>query len=130
MRRGIAVLTATALLFTGGAPAAAQIYAPQTLERYFRLEWTVTRDRKGPAIEGYVYNMSRRLVERMRLQIERLDAAGTVVGSSAVWVLGTVPIESHAYFHASVPAAARSEERRVGKEGGARGGGGQGRETA
>src|SRR5437667_233554 len=82
MRRGIAVLTATALLFTSGAPAAAQIYAPQTLERYFRLEWTVTRDRKGPAIEGYVYNMSRRLVERMRLQIERLDAAGTVVGSS------------------------------------------------
>ena len=106
MRREIAVLTATALLFTSGAAAAAQIYAPQTLERYFRLEWTVTRDRKGPAIEGYVYNMSRRLVERMRLQIERLDAAGTVVGSSAVWVLGTVPIESHAYFHASVPAAA------------------------
>src|SRR6266513_5920805 len=106
MRRGIAVLTAAALLLTSGAPAA-QIYAPQTLERYFRLEWTVTRDRKGPAIEGYVYNMSRRLVERMRLQIERLDAAGTVVGSSAVWVLGTVPIESRAYFHASVPAAAR-----------------------
>src|SRR5204863_4859360 len=105
MRRGIAVLTAAALLLTSGAPAA-QIYAPQTLERYFRLEWTVTRDRKGPAIEGYVYNMSRRLVERMRLQIERLDATGTVVGSSAVWVLGTVPIESHAYFHASVPAAA------------------------
>ena len=106
MRREIAVLTATALLFTSGAASAAQIYAPQTLERYFRLEWTVTRDRKGPAIEGYVYNMSRRLVERMRLQIERLDATGTIVGSSAVWVLGTVPIESRAYFQASVPAAA------------------------
>jgi len=105
MRRGIAVLTAAALLLTSGAPAA-QIYAPQTLERYFRLEWTVTRDRKGPAIEGYVYNMSRRLVERMRLQIERLDATGTIVGSSAVWVLGTVPIESRAYFQASVPEAA------------------------
>src|SRR2546421_854835 len=105
MRRGIAVLTAAAILLTSGA-ATAQIYAPQTLERYFRLEWTVTRDRKGPAIEGYVYNMSRRLVERMRLQIERLDAAGTIVGSSAVWVLGTVPIESRAYFQASVPAAA------------------------
>ena len=99
------MLTAAAILLTSGA-ATAQIYAPQTLERYFRLEWTVTRDRKGPAIEGYVYNMSRRLVERMRLQIERLDAAGTIVGSSAVWVLGTVPIESRAYFQASVPAAA------------------------
>jgi len=126
MRRGIAVLTATALLFTSGAPAAAQIYAPQTLERYFRLEWTVTRDRKGPAIEGYVYNMSRRLVERMRLQIERLDAAGTVVGSSAVWVLGTVPIESRAYFHASVPAAASYRVQVLTFDWAAGGGGGAG----
>jgi hypothetical protein len=106
MRRRIAVLTAAALVFTSGVPAAAQIYAPQTLERYFRLEWTVTHDRKGPAIEGYVYNVSRRQVERMRLQIERLDASGTVVGSSAVWVLGTVSMDSRAYFYASVPAAA------------------------
>ena len=126
MRRGIAVLTATALLFTSGAPAAAQIYAPQTLERYVRLEWTVTRDRKGPAIEGYVYNMSRRLVERMRLQIERLDAAGTVVGSSAVWVLGTVPIESRAYFHASVPAAASYRVQVLTFDWAAGGGGGAG----
>jgi hypothetical protein len=106
MRRGIAALTAAALLLTCAASTAAQIYAPQTLDRYFRLEWTVTRDRKGPAIEGYVYNTSRRPVERMRLQIERLDAAGTVVGSTAVWVLGSVPVDNRAYFYASVPAAA------------------------
>jgi hypothetical protein len=38
MRRRIAALTVTALL-TGVAGISAQIYAPQTLERYFRLEW-------------------------------------------------------------------------------------------
>ena len=99
------MLTATALLFTGGAPAAAQIYAPQTLERYFRLEWEVTRGRKGPAIEGYVYNNGPRSVEHMRLQIERLDTSGKVVGSSTVWVLGSIPMDGRAYFGVSVPDA-------------------------
>ena len=41
----------------------------------------------------------------MRLQIERLDASGRVVGSSAVWVLGRVPMDGRAYFLASVPDA-------------------------
>jgi hypothetical protein len=106
MRRGIAVLALAALL-TGAVQAAAQIYAPQTLERSFRLEWNVTRDKKGPAIEGYVYNTASRSAERMRLQIDRLDAAGTVVGSSTVWVLGSVPMGNRAYFRASVPDAAK-----------------------
>ncbi len=105
MRRRIAALTVAALL-AGGAGVSAQIYAPQSLERYFRLEWEVARDRKGPAIEGYVYNQAMRTAERMRLQIERLDDAGKVVGSSTVWVLGGVPVNGRAYFHASIPDAA------------------------
>src|SRR4030095_1486136 len=47
MRRRIAALTVTALL-TGAAGISAQIYAPEPLERDFRLEWQVTRGRKGP----------------------------------------------------------------------------------
>src|SRR5438067_8256111 len=104
MRRGIAVLTAAALLLTSGAPAA-QIYAPQTLERYFRLEWDVTRGRKGPVVEGYVYNTGPLNAERMRLQIECLDASGRAFGSSTVWVLGWVPMDGRAYFRASVSDA-------------------------
>src|SRR5881396_2159734 len=90
MQRRIAVLIAAALL-TGATGVSAQLYAPQTLERYFRLEWEVTRGRKGPAIEGYVYNNGPRSVEHMRLQIERLDTSGKVVGSSTVWVLAALP---------------------------------------
>ncbi len=41
MRRRIAALTVAALL-TGAAGVSAQVYAPQSLERYFRLEWEVT----------------------------------------------------------------------------------------
>jgi len=104
MRRRIAALTIAALL-TGAAGSSAQIYAPESLERYFRLEWEVTRGRKGPAIGGYVYNKGPRTAERMLLQIERLDASGRVVGSSMVWVLGRVPMDGRAYFSASVPDA-------------------------
>ena len=104
MRRRIVALTIVALL-TGAAGSSAQIYAPQSLERYFRLEWEVTRGRKGPAIDGYVYNNGPRTAERMLLQIERLDASGRVVGSSTVWVLGRVPMDGRAYFSASVPDA-------------------------
>jgi hypothetical protein len=104
MRRRIAALTVVALI-TSVTGASAQIYAPQSLERYFRLEWQVTHGKKGPAIEGYVYNTAMRGAERIRLQIDRLDDAGKVVGSSTVWVLGGVPMDSRAYFSASVPEA-------------------------
>ena len=97
MRRRIAALTVTALL-TGAAGISAQISAPQTLEHHFRLEWQVTRGRKGPAIDGYVYNNGMQTADRMILQIEGLDASGKVVGNSTVWVLGAVPKGGRAYF--------------------------------
>jgi hypothetical protein len=123
MRQGIAVLVALVLI-TGAARAPAQIYAPESLERYFRLEWQVTRDKKGPVVEGYVYNKAAQGAERMRLLIERLDGSGAVVGSSTIWVLGGVPMESRAYFQASVPEAARYRVRVLTFDWGARGGGG------
>ena len=105
MRRRIVAFTVAALL-TEAAGVSAQIYAPQSVERYFRLEWEVTRGRKGPAVEGYVYNTGPRNAEHMRLQIERLDVSGKVVASSTVWVLGGVPMDGRAYFRASVSDAA------------------------
>src|SRR2546429_3242445 len=105
MWRRITALTVAALL-TGAVGVSAQIYTPESLERYFRLEWEVTRGRKGPKVEGYVYNQAMRTAEHMRLQIERLDASAKVVGSSTVWVFGTVRVDGRAYFSASVPDAA------------------------
>ena len=105
MRRRIVAFTVVALL-TGAAGVSAQIYAPQSVERYFRLEWEATRGRKGPAVEGYVYNTGPRNAEHMRLQIERLDVSGKVVASSTVWVPGWIPMDGRAYFRASVSDAA------------------------
>lgn len=52
MRRGFLAVTIAVLLGGAGA-ASAQIYAPASLDRYFRLEWQATRGVKGPAIEGF-----------------------------------------------------------------------------
>jgi hypothetical protein len=95
------------LLLAGSAPGRAQmIYVPETTDRYFRVEFEVTQKRKGPAVEGYLYNRGHQSAQRVLLQIERVDAAGAVIGSSMIWVLGEVPMESRAFFSASVPAAA------------------------
>src|SRR5438445_328238 len=83
-RHAITGLT-IALLLASAAPGRAQtIYAPETTDRYFQVEFDVTHNRKGPAVEGYVYNRGRTAAQRVRLQIQRVDAAGSVVGSSTI----------------------------------------------
>ena len=107
--RSAVTAAAVALLLIGaGAPPAATqtLVVPETAERYFRVEFEVTQKRKGPAVEGYVYNNALQTAQRVRLQIQRLDAAGVVVGSSAVWVAGDVPMRSRAFFSAPVADAA------------------------
>jgi hypothetical protein len=106
MRHAIAWLT-VALSLAGAVSASAQmIYAAQSIERYFRVEWQVTRDRKGPAVEGYVYNTAYQTAQQIRLQIQRVDASGSVVGNSTIWLPGDVSMNDRAYFNASVPEAA------------------------
>ncbi len=73
-----------ALLLAGATSGPAQLlYAPETMERYFKVEFEVTRGRTGPAVEGYIYNRANQTAQRVRLQVQRVDAAGAVVGSSA-----------------------------------------------
>jgi hypothetical protein len=87
--------------------AARPLYAPESLERFFRLEWDVRPGPAGPTtLEGYVYNKTDMMAERMQLSIEQLDAAGNVVGQTTSWVLGTLPAGNRSYFEARVPAAA------------------------
>lgn len=107
-RASIAGLLCVLLLVGAGAgPAPAQmLIVPETTERYFRVEFEVTHNRKGSAVEGYLYNDARQTAQRVRLQIQRVDASGGVVGSSAIWVNGDVPMGSRAFFSASVADAA------------------------
>ena len=106
MRHAIAWLTVAPSLAGAVSASAQMIYVPQSIERYFRVEWQVTRDRKGPAVEGYVYNTAYQTAQQIRLQIQRVDASGSVVGNSTIWLPGDVSMNDRAYFNASVPEAA------------------------
>ena len=82
-RRALAGLV-VALALWAPAPAGAQtIYAPETTERYFRIEFQVVQKRKGPEVEGYVYNRGRQAAQRVLLQIQRVDASGAWSGARA-----------------------------------------------
>ena len=105
MWRRIALLAAVVIL-TAAGHASAQLYAPETIAQDFRVEWQASQNRKGPVIDGYVYNTSMRTADRMKLKIDQLDSAGNVVGSTMAVVLGTIPNDGRAYFSAKVPPAA------------------------
>jgi len=104
MRRVWTALLAPLLL--ASTALAGPNYAPGSLDPYFRLEWQVTPAARGPRLEGFVYNKSGLIADRMRLKIDQLDAAGNVVGSTTTWVLGTVPANNRSWFETPVPAAA------------------------
>ena len=89
------------LAFAGAVARAAEIYAPQTLDRYFRLEWS----KAGPNVNGYVYNSANRHAAHMQLVVEGLDNSGKVVAKTLTWIRD-VPPNNRGYFETAVPGAA------------------------
>ena len=107
--RGIrmALVVAAIALTAGTGSASTANYAQETLDRNFRIEFQVTTGSTRPEVAGYVYNLNPGLyAERMRLSIERLDAAGRVIGNTSTWLLGGVPAGNRGYFSAQVEPAA------------------------
>jgi hypothetical protein len=106
--RVVCLLMLMAAASTVGAERArAANYAPETLDRYFRIEFDVSPGSPRATIGGYVYNQHPGYVaDRVRLSIERLDASGRVIGTSSTWVLGGVPPSNRTYFSAKVEPAA------------------------
>ena len=99
-------------------------YAPGSLDRSFRIEWQTTTGARGPRLEGYVYNDTALMADRMRLSIELLDASGKVVGTTSTWVLGGVPPGNRTWFTTPVPPAARYQVEILSFDWVGRGGGG------
>ena len=105
MARSLLVLgTVLVLLGTAGpigTLAGAQLFAPETLDRNFRLEWS----RAGKNLNGLVYNMGNRRAARMILLVEGLDGSGQPVTKTTTWVRD-VPPNNRAFFQVAVPTAA------------------------
>jgi hypothetical protein len=80
-------------------------FAKATLDYYFNVEWQAASSKHGPVVEGYVYNKSALIADRMRIRVEQLDGSGNVVGTTDSWVLGGVPPSNRAWFQVRVPQA-------------------------
>ena len=101
---------ALALVLVGVPSSAQMLYAPESLQRDFRVEWQPTQNRRGAGIEGYVYNTSNRTAQRVSLRIERVE----------------LPMTDRVYFSASVPTAASYRVQVLSFDWSCQGGGGGG----
>lgn len=96
----LASLLAGASLVVLAPVTASEVYTKETLDQYFRLEWS----KEGRNVNGYVYNSSSRRAVRMQLLVEGVDASGHVLTKTTTWVRD-VPPNNRAYFDVSVPSA-------------------------
>ena len=63
--RKIWVVLLLAPLLLVSTVAASPLYSPESLARYFRLDWQVMPGQSGPTLEGYVYNQTDLMAVRM-----------------------------------------------------------------
>ena len=89
---------------TSSAPRAPgpQSYGIYGTDSYFKLEWQPDERRGKPLVSGYVTNQWGISVNRVRLRVEALDAAGNVVATYIGYVAGEVTPGAHVYFEVFV----------------------------
>jgi hypothetical protein len=88
-----------------GAHCPQGTYTSQSLDAWFRTSAEVVQGQQGPHVEGYIYNNYFAGAEQMLVGVEQLSPAGDAVACATVWVTGSVPPRSQAYFVASAPDA-------------------------
>jgi len=72
----------------------------------FGFELEQTASHRGVAVEGYVYNRLPWRISNVRLQVDSIDANGTLIASAPGWVLGDVAAGGRGYFYVPVSAHA------------------------
>ena len=107
MNRIVLVLAILATSLVTVTSARAQT-ATAGVESPFSFQFEQTRSPRGLGVEGYVYNTLPWRISNVRLQVDSLDAEGTLTASASGWVLGDVPANGRGYFYVpvSAPAAA------------------------
>jgi hypothetical protein len=88
-------------------------YAPQSLDQWFRASAEVTRGRRGPQVEGYIYNNYFAGAEQMLVAVEKLSTSGQADSCATVWVTGGVPPGNRAYFVTPAPDASAKYRVRI-----------------
>jgi hypothetical protein len=97
----------------GTATAASAQMAIASDESPFRFQFGQSESPRGLAVEGYIYNALPWRITNVRVQVDSIDANGTLVASASGWVLGDVPAGGRSYFYVPVSAQAATYRPRV-----------------
>src|SRR6266850_924898 len=82
----LAAIALTLMAATGAVAQDTGFGAGTPESRYFRIDATVTAGRRGPQLEGYVYNVYDAHALRVRLNVEAIDAAGRLIEKRVAYV--------------------------------------------
>ena len=105
----LATMVVLILADVGRTPPAGALSATSSVDSRLRLDWEVGSRRGGrPVIQGYVYNDYLRAAAEVRLQVETLDASGTVTSRQLGFVPGIIPLRDRVYFEVPVKTAGAS----------------------
>jgi hypothetical protein len=107
MNRALVVL-ATLAMTIGTATVGRAQTAMDSGQSPFQFEFEQTEGHRGVAVEGYVYSGLEWRITNVRLQIDSIDANGTLVASASGWVVGDVPARGRGYFYVPVSRPAGS----------------------
>ena len=121
---------ALALTVVTGTGAQSNFGAGTPESRYFRVDPVVSTGRRGPQVEGYVYNLYDAHAIRVLLSIDAIDASGRLIETRHAFVPFDVPARGRSYFQVPAPAGTASARASVesfewtGRGAGSGGGGG------
>ena len=130
-RRTVAAIALTLTVVTG-ARAQSDFGAGTPESRYFRVEPAVSAGRRGPQVEGYVYNLYDAHAKNVQLSVDALDASGRLIETRRAFVPFDVPPHGRSFFQVPAPAGTASARASVesfewtGRGAGGGGGGGGG----
>src|SRR5262245_48710820 len=101
MNRMLVVLgvIAVAIVTATGASAQTAITSDQSS---FAFQLERTNSRRGVGVAGYVENALPWRITNVRVQVDIIDASGTLVASASGWVLGDVAAGGRGYFYAPI----------------------------
>jgi hypothetical protein len=106
MNRKLLLLLALIATTIGTATVASAQMAIASDESPFRFQLEQRESPRGLAVEGWVYNALPWRITNVRVQVDSIDANGTLVASASGWVLGDVAAGGRGYFYVPISAQA------------------------
>jgi hypothetical protein len=107
--RVLATIATVLITIIGASYADAADLRPleQGSERFFAVTWDAAQRHGRPVVEGYVANTSPYTVGNVRVLVDSIDGAGSVVDQRVSWIPGTLGGHDRLYFEVPVDAAPR-----------------------